>query len=373
LGGGTATASITVAPGADPATIMASLTNVGNRIAALQHADGGWYFGVDDTDCGAGPGVSCANTFGYTALGLLASYEHTGAPALLTAVQNAGNALVAEYTAENPKLRPYTSDVEFLVALGQVTGNATYTATATATSGLGVTFSIAGASSGVCSISTATVTFTGPGICTVYADQNGNGTYNAAPRQSQSFNVAAAMLDQTISFTTSVPETPTVGGTYNVAATASSGLTVTISIDASSDPGACSLAGATVSLLATGSCVIDANQAGNATYNAAPQVQQTFTIAAKQAQTITWASYAAFQAGASLDIHATTTSPNDIVYTSATPAACTISPDPNVLSSGTDFTVTFIGHGVICTIYADQTATRLYNAATRKSISFFLP
>lgn len=132
LGGGIATASITVAPGADPATIMASLTSVGNRIAALQHADGGWYFGVDDTDCGAGPGVSCANTFGYTALGLLASYEHTGAPALLTAAQNAGNALVAEYTAENPKLRPYTSDVEFLVALGQVTGNATYTATATA-------------------------------------------------------------------------------------------------------------------------------------------------------------------------------------------------------------------------------------------------
>lgn len=132
LGGGLATADITVAPGADSATINASLASVGARIAGLQHADGGWFFGVDDVDCGAGPGVSCANTFGYTALGLLASYEHTGVPALLTAAENAGNALVAEYAAENPKQRPFTSDVEFLVALGQVTGNATYTATATA-------------------------------------------------------------------------------------------------------------------------------------------------------------------------------------------------------------------------------------------------
>ena len=40
----------------------------------------------------------------------------------------------------------------------------------------------------------------------------------------------------------------------------------------------CSIAGSTVSF-STGTCVINANQAGNATYNAAPQVQQSFAVA----------------------------------------------------------------------------------------------
>ena len=33
-----------------------------------------------------------------------------------------------------------------------------------------------------------------------------------------------------------------------------------------------------VSFTGAGSCIIDANQAGNGTYNAAPQVQQTVTV-----------------------------------------------------------------------------------------------
>ena len=46
-----------------------------------------------------------------------------------------------------------------------------------------------------------------------------------------------------------------------------------------------------VSFTAAGTCVIDANQAGNASYNAAPQVQQTVTVA-KGTQTITFTSTA---------------------------------------------------------------------------------
>jgi len=36
--------------------------------------------------------------------------------------------------------------------------------------------------------------------------------------------------------------------------------------------------GTTVSYLAAGSCVIDANQAGDASYSAAPQVTQTIAV-----------------------------------------------------------------------------------------------
>ena len=42
----------------------------------------------------------------------------------------------------------------------------------------------------------------------------------------------------------------------------------------------CSISGADVSFTGVGTCVIDANQAGDATYNAAPQVSQSFLVGA---------------------------------------------------------------------------------------------
>uniref|UniRef100_UPI001A940028 hypothetical protein n=1 Tax=Legionella bozemanae TaxID=447 RepID=UPI001A940028 len=74
------------------------------------------------------------------------------------------------------------------------------------------------------------------------------------------------------------------GGTYHVAATASSGLPVTFTTT-----GACSISGSTVTFNATGTCTVNANQAGNALYNAAPQVQQNMSVG-KQSQTITFTS-----------------------------------------------------------------------------------
>jgi hypothetical protein len=84
--------------------------------------------------------------------------------------------------------------------------------------------------------------------------------------------------NQTITFTSTAPAGATVGGpTYTVTATASSGLTVTFTIDAAATS-VCSISGSTVSFTGVGTCVIDANQAGNANYNAAPQVQQSFAV-----------------------------------------------------------------------------------------------
>jgi hypothetical protein len=80
---------------------------------------------------------------------------------------------------------------------------------------------------------------------------------------------------QTISFTSTPPASPTVGGAYHVAATVTSGLRVSFSIDSTTTAGACSLSGATVSFTGPGTCVIDANQAGNATYAPASRVTQT--------------------------------------------------------------------------------------------------
>ena len=70
-----------------------------------------------------------------------------------------------------------------------------------------------------------------------------------------------------------------MGGTATLAATGGgSGNPVVLSVDSASGAGVCTLSGSTVTYAAAGTCVIDANQAGNATYSAAPQVQRTITV-----------------------------------------------------------------------------------------------
>jgi hypothetical protein len=55
---------------------------------------------------------------------------------------------------------------------------------------------------------------------------------------------------------------------------------VVFSIDASSSAGACAISGSTVSFADVGTCQVDANQAAGSGYSAAPQIDQSFTIAA---------------------------------------------------------------------------------------------
>ena len=85
---------------------------------------------------------------------------------------------------------------------------------------------------------------------------------------------------QTITFTSTAPSAVVVGGPGDtVTATGgASGNPVTFSIDASLTSG-CSLSGSTVSFGGPpGTCVIDANQAGNASYSPAAQAQQSFPV-----------------------------------------------------------------------------------------------
>jgi hypothetical protein len=91
------------------------------------------------------------------------------------------------------------------------------------------------------------------------------------------FGYFVSATSQTITFTSTAPTDAQVGdGTYTPTATATSGLPVIITLDGTST--GCALASGVVSFTAPGTCVIDANQPGNATYSAAPQVQQSFTV-----------------------------------------------------------------------------------------------
>jgi len=84
---------------------------------------------------------------------------------------------------------------------------------------------------------------------------------------------------------------------FTVSASASSGLQVTFTVS-----GACTSSGATgatVTLTGAGTCTVTAHQAGNATYNPAPDVPQTFNIA-KATPVITWANPANIVYGTAL-------------------------------------------------------------------------
>ena len=155
----------------------------------------------------------------------------------------------------------------------------TYTVTATGgASGNPVVFSIdPGSTAGACSISGAVVSFTGAGTCLINANQAGNANYAAASQVQQTITVAK--IAQTVSFT-STPLSPSQAGTtYAVTATGgASGNPVTFAIDPGSTAGACTVSGSTVTLAAPGTCLVNANQAGNATYDAGT-AQQSITIA----------------------------------------------------------------------------------------------
>ena len=239
-------------------------------------------------------------------------------------------------------------------------GGATYTPTATATSGLAVTITLDGTSTG-CTLSGGVVSFTAVGTCLVDANQAGNANCNAAPQVQQSITVNKG--NQTISFTSTNPSPVTVGGaTYTPTATATSGLAVTITLDGTST--GCTLSGGVVSFTAVGTCKIDANQAGNANYNAAPQVQQSITVN-KGNQTISFTSTAPGSAavgGATYTAAATATSGLTVTFTSGSTGVCT--------SGGTNGSVfTFVGAGT-CIVDANQTGNANWNAAPQVQQTF---
>ncbi len=236
---------------------------------------------------------------------------------------------------------------------GAVVGGATYAVTATGgVSGNAVTFTIDAASSGVCTIAGSTVSFTGVGTCTIDANQAGSANYNAATQAQQAFAVGKG--SQTITFTSTAPAGAVVGAaTYAVTATGgASGNAVTFTIDAASS-GVCTIAGSTVSFTGVGTCTIDANQAGNANYNAATQAQQSFAVG-KGSQTITFPNPGAqtYSSGGTFAVSATATSGLAVTFTSTTPSVCSVAGS----------TVTILSGGT-CTIAANQAGDSNYNAA----------
>ena len=143
------------------------------------------------------------------------------------------------------------------------------TLSATASSGLTVGYTSKTAD--ICTVSGSAATFIASGACTIDANQAGNSAFAAAAQAQQSFTVNGEV--QTITFGAIAAQT--VGAPLTLSATANSGLAVSFN---STTPSVCTVSGAAATFMASGACTIDANQAGNSAYTAAPQVQQSFTV-----------------------------------------------------------------------------------------------
>ena len=215
---------------------------------------------------------------------------------------------------------------------------------ATASSGLAVT--IVSTTPAVCTVSGSTASLLIGGTCTLQATQAGNADYGAAPMVSQSFMVH--MVPQTITFST-LSSQP-VGANPKLTATANSGLTVAF---ASITPAVCTVSGTTASMLATGSCVIHATQAGNGVYSLAPTVSQDILVR-PFGETITFPAITATQYAAStLGLSATANSGLAVSFASTTPAVCTVSGSTaSLLTAGS------------CILHATQAGNVTYAAAT---------
>ena len=171
-------------------------------------------------------------------------------------------------------------------------------------------------------------------------------------------SVAVNFMDnQTISF--AAAPVVVVGGTGTVSATGGgSGDPVIFS----STTGVCSVNGNTVKGVLAGTCIIAADQAGNANYNAAPEATQTITIG-KGSQTLSFGAAPSIGIGGSGTVSATGgTTGNPVIFGSLTPAVCTV-------SGNFGSVVTAVAAGT-CTIVADEAGNNNYNDATPAMLSF---
>ena len=252
-----------------------------------------------------------------------------------------------EYTAAAPVTQSFTisratQTITFPVITAFSWSGGSATLAATASSSLAVAYSVV---SGPCSVAGATLTATAAGSCVVAADQAGNTSYGPATRVTQTASVTQA--GQTISFAPLADKRMT-DGAFTVAATGgASGNPVTFS---TSSP-ACSVAGTTVTLVAAGTCALQADQAGNANYTAAAPVTQSFTIS-RTTQTITFPAILAFSwSGGSATLAATASSSLAVAY-SVVSGPCSV--------LGVTLTATAAGS---CVVAADQAGDASYSAA----------
>ncbi len=129
-------------------------------------------------------------------------------------------------------------------------------------------------SSGQCSLNGTSLTATRGGIsCDVEVTRAGDTNYLS---RSVTVTISVDKIVQVLTFQSTPPSSPVVGGTYTVQVTSDASLAPTVSI-ASNSASVCSISAGVVTFNTAGTCVISATQSGNDTY-AAAAASQSITV-----------------------------------------------------------------------------------------------
>ncbi|MFP5436165.1 MAG: beta strand repeat-containing protein [Bacteroidia bacterium] len=244
-------------------------------------------------------------------------------------------------------VNPGDQTITFPAVENATYGDASFALTATATSGLAVTYT--SSNTAVATVSGSDVTLVGAGEVTIYADQAGNSSYNAATQVSQTFTVAPKAL--TVSG--AVVTTKVYDGTTTAAITGATPVGV-INDDVVTVSGNGIFADANVAsnISVTANLILAGTNSANytltqptltGTITPAEQVITFGALPNKNTQDVDFAPGAA----------SPTSAVNAITYTSSNPAVATI----------VDGNIHIVGIGT-ATITAAQAASQNYNAAT---------
>jgi hypothetical protein len=162
---------------------------------------------------------------------------------------------------------------------------------------------------------------------------------------------------QTISLTP-VPDQAYSSQPFNVAAGATSGLPVALSL-VTTPTGIASISGNTITLSGLGTVIVNATQSGNTNYNAAPAVADTFVVS-KGSQTITFTAIPDKYIGDTVKLNATASSSLAVTYSMVT------TPSTGVARLSRD-TIYLNGTTGSITVTATQAGTSNYNSASAQN------
>jgi len=241
-----------------------------NPLPAKTYGDGA--FTLSATGGGSGNPItftSSSNTIA-TIAGNLVTIVNAGT-VNITAKQ-AGNAnYLAAVDVINPLvINKKDQTITFNALPTKGMGDADFSAGATSSSGLTITYTSSATS--VATINYGNIHVVGAGSTIITAKQLGNTNYNPAPEKTQPFTVTKA--SQTITFNPIAPKT--YGDIdFFPALSVSSGLSVTFS---TSDPSIATVLNGKIHITGAGNVNITASQAGNSSYEPAPNVTQPLVI-----------------------------------------------------------------------------------------------
>ncbi len=199
-----------------------------------------------------------------------------------TCTITADNSGTANYSAatrvtQNLTVAKATPTLSGFTIVSQLFGSSPITLTApTITPSIPGTFTYTSGTTSVATISgtTLTIVATGSSIITALFTPTDTANHNTATTTATE---TVGQADQVITDASVIPVTGALSSTYTPTVTAPGG-TVTRTLDAASI--GCTIAGGVITITGTGDCIINFNQAGNASYKAAPMVQQTLHILA---------------------------------------------------------------------------------------------